>query len=90
MTYDTKVANASDTQSNGASQSAYILDTTMSVNDMVQLKPETLTVFAQYGLDTCCRGNMSIENAAVDASASLQDLERDLNQLIGATGGLVR
>jgi iron-sulfur cluster repair protein YtfE (RIC family) len=43
------------------------IDLSCSVNDVVQRCPDSLPVFAAYGLDTCCRGNLSVREAALDA-----------------------
>ena len=37
------------------------LDCTQSVNDIVARHPETLPVFKEWGIDTCCGGKHSVE-----------------------------
>lgn len=49
-----------------------------SVNDVIQRSPDTLPVFAAYGLDTCCRGAMSVHDAACDAGVEPAVLEHAL------------
>lgn len=58
---------------------ASTIDINCSVNDTVLKTPETLTVFAEYGLDTCCRGAMSIRDAAADAHIDVAQLAADLH-----------
>lgn len=58
---------AIDTTAASDARTTPFTDLSASVNDVVQRYPNTLPVFAAYGLDTCCRGNMSIEDAASDA-----------------------
>jgi iron-sulfur cluster repair protein YtfE (RIC family) len=43
------------------------VDSDCSVNDIIQRFPDALPVLAAYGLDTCCRGNLSLHDAALDA-----------------------
>ena len=43
------------------------VDQSCSVNDIIQRNPDSLPVLAAYGLDTCCRGNLSLYDAALDA-----------------------
>ena len=43
------------------------IDLTWSVNAFILRYPDALPVFAAYGLDTCCRGALSVHDAALDA-----------------------
>lgn len=60
-------------------QSSTGLDCSRSVNDTVKAFPETLAVFDLYGVDSCCGGGLSVEEAAarasVDAAALCSALE---------------
>lgn len=40
------------------------LDCARSVNDTIALFPETLAVFDTLGIDSCCGGGFSVEDAA--------------------------
>jgi len=40
------------------------LDRTMTVNQIVANYPETMSVFNGFGIDTCCGGGVSVEEAA--------------------------
>ena len=44
------------------------LDCTWSVNATIARYPETIAVFNAHGIDTCCGGAASVEDAARDAS----------------------
>jgi regulator of cell morphogenesis and NO signaling len=63
---------------------ATMLDPTLTINQIVARFPETIPVFDRFGLDTCCGGDVRVEEAAqrdgVDAaevfSALRQTLER--------------
>jgi iron-sulfur cluster repair protein YtfE (RIC family) len=57
-----------------ANASAWTVDATRTVNDVVLRYPQTLPVFGRFGLDTCCRGGLSLEVAAGHARVALPDL----------------
>lgn len=40
------------------------LDCTSSVHDLIQRHPATEAVFQRFGVDTCCGGAVSVEEAA--------------------------
>jgi iron-sulfur cluster repair protein YtfE (RIC family) len=40
------------------------LDTTMTINEIVARFAETMPVFNRFGLDTCCGGGVTVEEAA--------------------------
>lgn len=48
------------------------LDCTWSVNDLIRRHPATLPVLNRFGVDTCCGGMLSIEEAA-----RANDLDRE-------------
>ena len=37
---------------------------TMTINETIRERPETVAVFDRYGLDSCCGGSLPIEQAA--------------------------
>jgi regulator of cell morphogenesis and NO signaling len=40
------------------------LDCTSSVHDLIQRHPATRAVFQRFGIDSCCGGAVSVEEAA--------------------------
>ncbi|HET7599349.1 MAG TPA: DUF542 domain-containing protein [Gemmatimonadales bacterium] len=40
------------------------LDCTLAVNEIVRRHPATRAVFHRFGVDTCCGGAVSVEQAA--------------------------
>ena len=42
-------------------------DETITVNDLLQRFPAAIETLSRYGIDTCCRGNLSIAEAAATA-----------------------
>ena len=40
------------------------LDTRMTVNEIVARYAETIPVFNRFGMDTCCGGGVSVDEAA--------------------------
>ena len=52
----------------------------MSVNEIVQMKPEAVAVFARYGIDTCCGGALPLVEVAIrhrlDTAAILDELNQ--------------
>ncbi len=40
------------------------IDAQMTVNEVLRLYPATLSVFNEYGIDTCCGGALPIGEAA--------------------------
>ena len=40
------------------------LDPSLTINEIVARHPETIAVFNRLGMDTCCGGGVSVEEAA--------------------------
>lgn len=40
------------------------IDSEMTVNDVIRRYPGTITVFNEFGIDACCGGAASIDEAA--------------------------
>jgi iron-sulfur cluster repair protein YtfE (RIC family) len=57
-----------------------LIDSQRTVNETVRLFPATIGVFARAGIDTCCGGGLSVEEAArrhrLDLGALTSELER--------------
>ena len=67
-----------------ASDGTPIIDLLCSVNEVIQRSPDTLPVFSAYGLDTCCRGNMTVRDAAQDAGVDPVVLQQALEATIAS------
>ncbi|MBI5755535.1 MAG: DUF542 domain-containing protein [Nitrospirae bacterium] len=52
----------------------------MTVNQILRLYPKSVGVFTKFNIDACCGGNRSIEQAAKEDKALLEDLIQALNQ----------
>jgi regulator of cell morphogenesis and NO signaling len=61
-----------------------VIDTTVSVDQMVARHPETMPVFNRFGLDTCCGGGAPIAEAARRDGAKLGDLVEALEGAIAS------
>lgn len=60
------------------------IDGVSVVNDVVRCHPDSLSVFSYFGVDTCCRGAVTISEAAehafVDADALIDALRGSARQ----------
>ena len=61
-----------------------LIDTSVSVNEMVARHPETVPVFNRFGLDTCCGGGAPIAEAARRDGADLDELVKALADAMNA------
>ena len=56
----------------------YAISDEMTVNEIVQTKPDAVAVFARYGIDTCCGGALPLSEVArrhnLDLAAVLEAL----------------
>ena len=41
------------------------LDPALTINEIVARHPDTIVVFNQFGLDTCCGGGVTVKEAAM-------------------------
>ena len=58
------------------------IDTTVTVNDVLVQHPEAVSVFNEFGIDACCGGDASLEEAAQRDGANVPALIAALNALI--------
>ncbi len=56
------------------------------VNDTVRHHPETITVFNDFGIDTCCGGGVCITDAARRDGVNGDDLLAALRAVIDPAG----
>lgn len=56
------------------------IDAQMTVNEVLRLYPATLSVFNEYGIDTCCGGGIALSVAAerdgIDLAVLLSRLQQ--------------
>ena len=53
-----------DVQADGCCGSTLDLDCSLTVNGVLATYPSTFRVFNHFGVDLCCTGSLSIEDAA--------------------------
>ena len=58
------------------------LDARVAVNEAIRRFPETVAVFNEFGIDSCCGGAASIAIAAERDGANLDTLLQRLNAAI--------
>lgn len=61
------------------------LDCKVSVNDTITRFPATGAVFNSHGIDTCCGGSISVEQAAQDASLDPNALCAELERAVAGS-----
>ena len=52
----------------------------MTVNQVLKLYPKSSGVFTKFNIDSCCGGNRSLEQAANEDKASLEEFLAALNK----------
>jgi regulator of cell morphogenesis and NO signaling len=57
-------------------------DLSLTINDIVARYPETIGIFNRFGMDTCCGGAVTVEEAArrdgIDAAEVIAALRRQI------------
>ena len=43
------------------------IDSSWTVNEVIGMYPETITVFNSFGMDMCCGGDATLQDAAEEA-----------------------
>jgi iron-sulfur cluster repair protein YtfE (RIC family) len=59
------------------------LEPSLTLRELVAARPETMAVLAEYGMDACCGGDLTIERAAKAHGV-------ELGLLMGRLGGELR
>ena len=54
----------------------------MIINDVVNKYPETMKVFNDYKVDSCCGGGQSIATTAAVSNANIPELMEALNKAV--------
>ena len=65
-----------------ASRTTPAVDPTATVNEILVKYPETVSVFNQFGIDACCGGAASLEEAASRDGADVDRLIRALDTIV--------
>lgn len=55
----------------------------MIINDVVNRYPETMKVFNQFKVDSCCGGAQSIATTAAVSGTGIPELMEALNKAVG-------
>ncbi|HEY7527864.1 MAG TPA: DUF542 domain-containing protein [Candidatus Deferrimicrobiaceae bacterium] len=58
----------------------------MVINDVIKRHPQTIKVFNEYKVDSCCGGGAAIETTAKRDGVDIEGLLRALNDSIGKRG----
>lgn len=56
----------------------------MVINDVIRRHPETIKVFNEYKVDSCCGGGASIETTATRDGVAVEPLVQALNAVVQA------
>jgi len=54
------------------------------VNEVIRRYPETVHVFAEYGIDACCGGAAPVQEAAARHGVALEELLERLREVAAA------
>ncbi len=54
----------------------------MTVNQVLKLYPKSVGVFNKFNIDACCGGNRSLEQAAKEDKAALEELLSALHKTV--------
>ena len=64
-----------------------IVDTSATVNEILVQHPAAVSVFNTFGIDACCGGDATLEDAARRDGADLDALTAALGDVIARDGG---
>jgi iron-sulfur cluster repair protein YtfE (RIC family) len=57
-------------------------DASWTVNEVIVTLPDSVAVFNAFGVDSCCRGDATLEQAAFDAGLEPDDLVSAITSLV--------
>ena len=60
----------------------------MVINDVIRKHPETIRVFNEYKVDSCCGGGASIETTAKRDGVDIEPLVNALNAAVQVAAGV--
>jgi regulator of cell morphogenesis and NO signaling len=55
-------------------QNSTQLDPNLTINEIVALYPATIPIFNRFGMDTCCGGGVSVDEAARQDGIDVDDV----------------
>jgi len=55
----------------------------MVINDVIRKYPETIKVFNEYKVDSCCGGGAPVETTAKRDGVDVERLLKALNEVVG-------
>ena len=58
----------------------------MIINEVIRKHPQTIQVFNDYRVDSCCGGGAAIETTAKRDGVDVEGLLRALNESVGKKG----
>jgi regulator of cell morphogenesis and NO signaling len=61
------------------------IDPNATINSITHDYPETIAVFADYGIDSCCGGGKTLEEVARRHGLSLEDILAQLEPIVAQT-----
>ncbi len=62
-----------------------LINKDMVINTVTHKYPQTLKVFAQFKVDSCCGGACSIETTATSDGVDVDKLVEELNKVVAET-----
>lgn len=66
------------------------IDAGWTVNDVIVNYPETVAIFNAFGVDSCCRGDATLDQAAAETGITEEALITALRTAVGNPGDSVR
>jgi regulator of cell morphogenesis and NO signaling len=64
------------------------IDPTTTVNDLIRMYPDSVSVFNELGIDACCGGNASVAEAATRDGVEVETLLARLDAIIASGPGV--
>ena len=61
------------------------IDPDATINSITRDYPDTIAIFADYGIDSCCGGGKTLEEVARRHGLSLQDILARLEPVVALT-----
>lgn len=75
-----KIGETSSTASEAPSKTSEAIDPSWTVNETIRRRPATVSVFRRFGIDSCCGGDLPLEEAARRHGISIETLLDELRR----------